>query len=58
MSSAHLFISKADNVQWIWQSGSYYKEQYKNNPVALLPQVVNLSLLKEWIWLMLVQTWL
>ena len=47
MSSAHLFISKADNVQWIWQSGSYYKEHYKNNPVALLPQVVNLSFIER-----------
>jgi UDP-N-acetylglucosamine--N-acetylmuramyl-(pentapeptide) pyrophosphoryl-undecaprenol N-acetylglucosamine transferase len=47
MSSAHLFISKADNVQWIWQSGSYYKEQYKNDSVALLPQVVNLSFIER-----------
>ncbi|HMT78485.1 MAG TPA: undecaprenyldiphospho-muramoylpentapeptide beta-N-acetylglucosaminyltransferase [Saprospiraceae bacterium] len=47
MAGALLFISKADTVQWIWQSGSYYKEQYKNDPVALLPQVVNLSFIER-----------
>lgn len=47
ISGAYLFISKADEVQWIWQSGSFYKDLYKDDPVAQLPNVINLSFIER-----------
>ena len=43
LTNAFDLISANSDIQWIWQSGSFYKGLYDHSPLAMLPNVVNMS---------------
>ena len=47
LTNAFDLISANSDIQWIWQSGSFYKGLYDHSPLAMLPNVVNMSFIER-----------
>lgn len=47
LTSSFDLIAANTDVQWIWQSGSFYKGLYDHTPLSLLPQVINLAFIER-----------
>lgn len=47
LTNAFDLIAQHPDVQWIWQSGSFYKGLYDHSPLAMLPNVINLSFIER-----------
>jgi len=47
LTNAFDLIAHHTDIQWIWQSGSFYKGLYDHCPLAMLPNVINMSFIER-----------
>ena len=47
LTNAFDLIAHHTDIQWIWQSGSFYKGLYDHCPLAMLPNVINMPFIER-----------